>query len=242
LKKSAKSHKLIYTTLWEVFGRRIDKDVSMEYKPDTIKISTSHREEILASHADLFVTVKGSSLVSGSEAMKKAKEVSQLVDELTRFGIPAENIHLQGVRVETSSGVVLKSSSASYRLRIRCDALDQIAELLDIFTSQKNAALDRIDWKYPEDEAGERGLESALAKAKSKAEKVAASLGVKLLGIYDFIENTLDQEAPMPTFFAQSAAKSRGAGMMAEPSLGMDIQHSKMIQVNVEIWYRVSAF
>jgi len=27
-----------------------------------------------------------------------------------------------------------------------------------------------------------------------------------------------------------------------EPSLGMDIQHSKSIQVTVEIWYRVSSF
>ena len=40
--------------------------------------------------------------------MKKAKEVSQLVDELTHFGIPAGNIHLQGVRVETSSGALLE--------------------------------------------------------------------------------------------------------------------------------------
>src|SRR6266542_5488819 len=138
----------------------------MDTKPDTIKISASYREEISATPADLYVTAKGSSVVSGGEAMKKAKEVSQLVDELTRFGIPADNIHLQGVHVETSSGALLKSSSASYRLRVRCDALDQIAELLDIITSQKNAALDRIDWKYPEDEARERGLESALTKAR----------------------------------------------------------------------------
>ena len=213
----------------------------MESKPDTLKISTSHREEILASHADLYVTVKGSSVVSGNEAMKKAKEVSQLVDALTRFGIPAGNIHLQGVRVETSSGALLKSSSASYRLRIRCDALDQIAELLDIITSQKNAALDRLDWKYPEDEARERGLESALAKAKSKADKIAASLGVKLLGVYDFIENSFDEEPPI-MFQPQAMMMKSRAPAPAEPSLGMDVQHSKMINVNVEIWYRVSAF
>jgi uncharacterized protein YggE len=171
------------------------KGIQMEIKPDTIKISASYREEILASHADLFVTVRGSSVIGGNEAMKKAKEVSQLVDELTRFGIPAENIHLQGVRIETSSGAVLKSSSASYRLRARCNVLDQIAELLDIITSQKNTVLDRIDWKHPEDEARERGLDSALTKAKAKAEKVAAALGIKLLGIYDFIENSFDEEA-----------------------------------------------
>ena len=213
----------------------------MESKPDTIKISTSHREEILASHAHLFVTVKGSSVVSGNEAMKKAKEVSQLVDELTSFGIPAGNIHLQSVRVETSSGALLKSSSASYRLRVRCDALDQIADLLDIIISQKSAALDRIDWKYPEDETRERGLESALAKAKSKAERVAATLGVKLLGVYDFIENSFDEETPV-MFQPQAMMMKSRAPAPAEPSLGMDVQHSKLIHVNVEIWYRVSAF
>ena len=214
----------------------------METKPDTIKISTTYKEEILATHADLFVTVKGSSVVSGNEAMKKAKEVSQLVDELTGFGIPAENIHLQGVRVETSSGGLLKSSSASYRLRVRCDVLDQIAELLDIITSQKNAVLERIDWKYPEEEARERGLESALAKAKSKTDKVAATLGVKLLGIYDFIENSYDEEEPVMFQPQAMMMKSRALGSEPEPNLGMDIQHSKMININVEIWYRVSAF
>ena len=213
----------------------------MESKPDTIKISASHREEILASHADLFVTVKGSSVVSGHEAMKKAKEVSQLVDELTRFGISAENIHLQGVHVETSSGALLKSSSASYRLRVRCEQLGQIADLLDIITSQKNAALERIDWKYPEEEARERGLESALAKAKSKADKVAAALGVKLLGVYDLLENSFDEEAPI-MFQAQAMMKSRASAPSAEPSLDMDVQHGKTIHVNVDIWYRVSAF
>jgi len=215
----------------------------METKPDTIKISTAHREEILATHADLYVTVKGSSVISGNEALKKAREVSQLVDELIRFGISAENIHLQGVRVESSSGALLKSSSASYRLRVRCDELDQIAELLDIITSQKNATLERIDWKYPEEEARQRGLDSALAKAKLKAEKVAANLGVKLLGVYDFIENSFDEETPVMFQPQAMMMKSRGGAPSApEPSLGMDVQHSKMIHVNVEIWYRVSAF
>ena len=212
----------------------------METKPDTIKISASHREEILASHADLFVTVKGSSVVSGNEAMKKAKEVSQLVDELTRFGISAENIHLQGVHVETSSGALLKSSSASYRLRVRCEQLGQIADLLDIITSQKNAALERIGWKYPEEEARERGLESALVKAKSKADKVAAVLGVKLLGVYDFLENSFDEEAPI--MFQAQAMMMKSRAPAAEPSLGMDVQHGKTIHVNVEVWYRVSGF
>src|SRR4026207_952149 len=109
---------------------------NMESKPDTIKVSAVHREELSATLADLFVTVKGSSVVSGDQALKKAKEVSQLVEALTSFGLSPEAIHLQGVHIETSSGALLKSSSAIYRLRIRCEKLDQLAELLDIVGSQ----------------------------------------------------------------------------------------------------------
>lgn len=215
----------------------------MDNKPDTIKISTSHREEIYANHADLFVTVKGSSVVSGDQALKKAKEVSQFVEALTSFGLGPEAIHLQGVHIETSSGMLLKSSSATYRLKVMCEKLDQLAELLDIIAGQKNAALERIDWKYPEDTAREQSMEAALEKAKSKADKVAKSLGVKLLGVYDLVENIYDEEMPYPQFVERGAMQMKARGAAApEPSLGMDIQHSKMINVGVDIWYRVSAF
>src|SRR6185295_617168 len=213
----------------------------MDTKPDTIKVSATHREEIFASHANLFVTVRGSSVVSGNEAMKKAREVSQLVEALTSFGLSPEAVQLLGVHLETSSGTLLKSSSANYRLRIRSEKLDQIAEMLDIIASQKNAVLERIEWKYPEELAQERGLESAITKGKAKADKVASALGVKLLGVYDFMEGTFDEERPIP-FQAQTMMMKSRAAVADEPSLGMDIQHSKTVQVNVDIWYRVSSF
>ncbi len=214
----------------------------MEAKPDTIKVSSVHREEVSATHADLHVTVKGSSLFSGDAAMKKAKEVNQLVEALTRIGVKEEAVKLQGVQIESGSGALLKSSSAVYRLKVRCEKLDQFAEMLDVIASQKNASLERVEWKYDDDAVRERGLNLAIESAKRKAQQVADSLGVKLLGVYDFIENTFDQEAPMPTLYAQTAAKARSASMMAEPSLDMDIQHNKTIHVNVDIWYRVSSF
>jgi len=214
----------------------------MESKPDTIKVSALQREEISANRADLFVTVRGSSLVSGDQAMKKAKEVSQLVDALTSFGLSPDAIQLLGVHIETSSGTLLKSSSATYRLRIRVDKLEQLAELLDIIASQKHAILERIEWKYPEEAAQERGLETTITKAKAKAEKVAAALGVKLLGVYDFMEGAFDEERPPMPFRAEAMMMKPRAAVADEPSLGMEIQHSKIVQVNVDIWYRVSEF
>jgi hypothetical protein len=65
---------------------------------------------------------------------------------------------------------------------------------------------------------------------------------VKLLGVYDFVENTFDEERPMPQFAVQAAPKAARGMPGPEPSLGMDIQHSKTVTVSVDIWYRVSAF
>jgi uncharacterized protein YggE len=212
----------------------------MESKPDTIKVSALHREEIFASYANLYVTVKGSSLVSGNEAMKKAREVSQLVEALDRFGLGSEAIQLQGVHIQAASGALLKSSSAVYRLKVKSETVDQIAGLLDIIAEQKNAMLERIEWKFDEDQARERGLEAAISKGKAKAEKVAASLGVNLLGVYEFMENAFDEERPPMPFQAMEMSMKARSAPSAEPSLGMDIQHSKTIQVHVDLWYRVS--
>lgn len=214
----------------------------METKPDTIHITASAKVEIQARRADLFIVVRGSSVVGGNEAMKKAKEVSALVDELTRAGIKMEHIHLEGASVETSSGVLLKSSSATYRLRVRCEDLEKLPEALDIVSAQKNAALERIAWKYNDEGARGRGLEAAIAAAKSKAQKVADALGVKLLGVYSFNENAFDEESPMPFQPQRAMMKARPAAAESEPSLAMDIQHGKTIQVNVEIEYRVAGF
>jgi uncharacterized protein YggE len=214
----------------------------MDGKPDTIKVSASHREEIFASHANLYVTVKGSSVISGNEAMKKAKEVSQLVEALTGFGLSLDAIQLQGVRIETASGALLKSSSAMYHLKIKSEKIEQLAGLLDIIAEQKNATLERIEWKYPEEAARDGGLESAIAKGKERAEKVAASLGVKLLGVYDFMENTFDEERPPMPFQAMEMSMKSRAAASAVPSLNMDIQHSFSVLVNVDICYRVSSF
>ena len=173
--------------------------------------------------------------------MKKAREVSQLVEALTRFGLSPDAIHLQGVRLESTSGALLKSSSAVYHLKVRTEKLDQLPGLLDILAEQKNASLDRIEWKYPEDEARERGLDAAIEKGKAKAEKVAAAMGVKLLGVYDFMENTYDEERPPMPFQAMEMGMKSRAAMADQPSLDMEVQHSKTIHVNVDIWYRVSA-
>lgn len=210
----------------------------METKPDTIKISASHKEEISSTHADLHVTVRGASIMGSDQAMQKAKEVSQLVNDLKAAGFPEEKVFLQGTYFETASRTLLKSSNAVYRLRLRCDDLGQVPVLLEVIASRKNAVLESLDWLYPEEEAYEKALDAALAKAQARAQKIAAALGVKLLGVYDLMENSFDEEPPR--YRAVMMMKSEAAP--EERSLDLDVQHTKTINVNVEIWYRVSPF
>jgi uncharacterized protein YggE len=213
----------------------------MESKPDTIKATAFDREEVSATHADLHVTVKGSSLVNGDAALKKAKEVNQLVEALVSLGVKEDAVRLQGVHVETSSGVLVKSSSASYRLKIRCEKLDQFAEMLDVIASQKNVSLDYVKWLYDDDAIRESMLDQVIEKAKNKAQHIADALGVKLLGVYDFNETIIDDEDPIPSKRVMGVARSQ-AMPASTPSLEMDIQHSKKVLINVDVEYRVSAF
>jgi len=215
----------------------------METKPDTIHISTVQSEEIQATHADLIVSIRGSSFFSGNEALKKSKEVNQLVNGLEELGLSMEDIRLQSITTDSSSGNFLKSSSATYRLSIRCNKLDQFSDLLSVIVLQKNASLEKMIWRYPDEEMREQLLEKAIAVVAARAKKVAANLGVELLGVYIFNENYMDEESPFrmaEVGFAQ--AKTRAVGITPQADLGMDIQHMKKVEVRLDVEYRISGF
>ena len=154
---------------------------------DTITIEISDADELFADSVDLFVTIKGKSLFTGQEAFKKAREVRELAEGLTNFGLTETDILLQGVKTDVSKGIIGKHSSATYRLRIKCRKLDELADILGIITTQKNSDLAQMVWRYNDAEDFQaKLLEKCLSKSKHKAERVASSLGVELLGVHEF--------------------------------------------------------
>jgi hypothetical protein len=56
------------------------------------------------------------------------------------------------------------------------------------------------------------------------------------------MENTYDEERPPMPFHAKTMEMSALRAVADQPSLDMEVQHSKTINVNVDIWYRVSSF
>jgi len=214
-------------------------------KPSTIKVSEAQRHEIPADRADLHVTVEGASLFTGGEALKKAREVAQLVRELTDFGLPVGDIYLQGVFADTSSGLLGKTSLARYKMRLHCADLARLADLLGIVTGQKNARLNVIEWGYPDDEGlKDRWLGECITRANARAALVAQGLNVRLLGVHAFSEKYLDGEKPHQTTVAYDSmvmARSRTARVSPE-ELGLEISHTKTVHISVEVEYLVSTY
>ena len=125
-------------------------------EPDVIVIDAWHDDELPADLADLHVSVEGSSLVTG-----------------------------QGVKAQVTSGLLGKSLTALYRLRVRARDLDRLAER--IARGYPDTAQTRVAW-----------LVTAIRLARQKADAAKAALGVTLLGVHRLTEVSLDEEGRPP--------------------------------------------
>jgi uncharacterized protein YggE len=216
----------------------------MEPRPDVIVIAARHEEEVSADRAELLAVVQGSSLVTGRAALRKAKEVSKLVEELEKCGITSEDIGLEGVQAEVSSGILGRSSSATYRLRIRCVNLEALPDVLGAITSAKNARLEDIVWRYPESVEQQAGwLQACIAQANTKAIAAALALGTSIVGIHRLTERSLDEAVPRDPGDARDGRPSAApARSRSSVQLGFELSHHKRTGAQVTIEYRVAGF
>lgn len=209
---------------------------------DLIAVEVVREEELSADRADLFLTIQGFSLVTGNQALKRAKEVAQLVAALTPQGVPEQDIHLEGVSVEMTGGIV-KTSQATYHLRVRCARLEILGDVLGVIASQKNISLKEIVWGYEDGkDERDRWLEECAVRAHEKARRIASGLGVKLTGVHRFSEKTLDPEAEHGGMDTLRASAPMQMKRRAEYDLGLEVSHKKRVRLQVQVEYRVSGY
>jgi uncharacterized protein YggE len=221
-----------------------------ETKPEcdagSILVTISHEEEIEADHADLFVTIRGASLFTGQAALTKAREVAQLVAALHTVGISDSEIRLQGVRADVTSGVLGKTSSATYSLKIRCSRLELLADTLGAITSQKNTSLQSLIWGYGDNEEQRlQWLDACIIRANAKAERIARGLGVRITGIVRFSEGNADPEAnhvlTYDSLEPQMMSRYRTRSVSSD-ELGVEVSHSKTVTLTITVIYRVAPY
>lgn len=137
--------------------------------------------EIPATSARLNLRVSGSKLFTGKAALAQAVELRRLSESLRNQGLEDDALSLTSVQVSVSSGLLGRSSAASYQLRVKCQDISKLPGLLDAVSEQKNCTLQNIEWAYE----GNNGLraqaeQTALRNARERAHKLAETLNVQL--------------------------------------------------------------
>jgi uncharacterized protein YggE len=210
-----------------------------EDKLDLIEVSAKHEAEIEADEAEIRVTVQGSSLVVGNAVFEKAREVQKLVEALRSHGILQADLQLRDVRAEVSSGLLGKSSSATYELSVRCRDLGKLPDVLGEIGEAKQATLGAITWHYP-DTAAQRAtwLARCVADANAKAQAIAAAVPAKIVGVHRIVEVERDAAPyPAPPGGGGSMDMSRARGSVA---LGFQLGQRRTITVRISASYRVA--
>ncbi|WP_110514803.1 SIMPL domain-containing protein [Herpetosiphon llansteffanensis] len=209
-----------------------------------LNVSSNYHQMIDANRAEISVRIKGSSVISNATALEKAKEVRQLVEALTNYGLAKTAIQLQSVVAEVNNGMLLRSSSATYSLLIRCDDLEQLPDLLGIITSQKQVSLENVTWGFPDDQAMiNTWLQAALELAKAKAKAMAQTLGVQIIGVHrvdDHYHSEQQTYAPQALFRKSAAAPRAAAPSFTKDDLGLAMVHRKRIEVQVQVAFIIN--
>ncbi len=205
--------------------------------PDTLQVVITDVIELEADKVDLFFIVSGASWVSGKAALTQAREVSKLVADLITAGVREEDIELLNVRAEVSSGMLGKSSSARYSLKARCREVDSLDSLLGAVTASKNVTLESLRWGYPHNEELDLlRVESALARALTRARRMAAALERELDGVHSVSETRTDNEqAQVNLSFDYSSLKRRSYNA----ELGVEVRHCKELIQTVTVLFKV---
>lgn len=212
-------------------------------KPDTISVRTIAEQEVDADSADLNIKIAGDSLFAGSEALKKAKEVRALVEELKQIGVEERQIKLRSVSISSSLSALVRSSFAEYRLRIKNVELEMLPAIFRSLAARKKSELTRLDWNFEKaKEVASKLRADALRQAMEVANENATTLGVKVLGIYGLREERIGgRDRNHGQEFAMVASKAK-FGMQAASSieLGFELGNSTTVKVALEADFRVS--
>ncbi len=199
----------------------------------------------MADKVDICLSIEGKCVLTGTAAHKKAQEIVQLVDALEQFGIKEKDFFLDSVQTKSEKGVLGQTTIAEYRVRIRCNDLNILKDILGVVTTQKNTKLDALKWGFTRDE-GLRNelLEACVRDSKQQASRIASTLGVTLIGVYSFLSEFSQYDTDRfdgPRI--ELTNRLVGARARPEPlELGFALTHREWLEVVVNAEYRISEF
>ncbi|MGC4045360.1 MAG: SIMPL domain-containing protein [Armatimonas sp.] len=215
-----------------------------EKKPDPacMTVTATHTVTLDADGAELSIMVQGSQFFGGNAALKQARELAVLVVALKEAGLNDKDIQLQNAQLEQGGGFG-KSSSALYMLKLICKPAERVGDALAVLSQQKNVILNQTSWTFPDDdEARDSWLAEAARKARRRAERIAATLGVRL----EKVQTILLENPGSPVFPAPQSAKSMMGRSRQQADWeelgGLEIHHQKIVTTQIRVEYHLGGF
>lgn len=202
----------------------------------TLRISVDDSVRVEATSARIHLAVKGSATVFGNAATRRAAEVRTLVAALAGIGIGEDAIEVTGVKLDSRG--VLGRSQAEYLLAVAATP-DQLPEVLGVLADQSNLTLTELEWVFDAFEASIPATAAALAKARRKADAVAAAAGGSIAGIA-MISDSWNLPAPRVAFAAEDTAVFRSAKASAPIDLGIEINATQELYVHLTVDFELA--
>ncbi len=205
--------------------------------------SPLRRGEVAATSADIDLEVEGSSIFTGDEAFKKARELRELFETLTAAGLEPGQLTVQGIRLSSEGLLGWKGSSCRYSVRIRKAKSDVLPQVLGSIAAKKGVTMTKISWRFETLETELTALrERAMADLLAKARQTAALLGVEILGVHSFRETigSPESERRVPTKQGSWETAEKLRVQVGPPSVWPSSRATATLTVQAE--FRVSPF
>ncbi len=202
-----------------------------------LRITVDDSVRVEATSARIHLTIKGSATVFGNAAIRQAAEVRTLVGAIAATGIGEEAIEVTGVRLDSRHGVLGKSQ-AEYLLAVAADP-GQLPDVLGVLADQPNLSLTELEWVFDAFEASIDATATALAKARRKADAVAAAADGSVTGIA-MISDSWNLPSPRVAFASEDAAVFRSAKASAPIDLGIEINATQELFVHLTVDFELS--
>lgn len=149
-----------------------------------LRVTVNDQAEITAISAKLHLQIEGETFVMGNAALERAREVRDFVKALAHAGLGADAIHVQGVKIASSSGLLAKNQKVEFKLLVKV-LPDQLPEVLGVVAAQKNIILKGVEWKFDDFEASIPLAAAAMQKARRKADAIAKAAAHTVTGVHN---------------------------------------------------------
>lgn len=216
-----------------------------EHTP-VIEVVEQHHTEVAATGADVALTLSEAKFFSGTAALQQAGEVRKLVEALVAVGIAETDVGIASVHVKTSKGMLLKSSSATYGVSVRCREPNKVAAVIDAIAGVKNCTLGHVAWRYEVPDSVRNGwLATCVQKARGAADAMAQALGAHVSYVYRVVDETM---GPSPLTAPRGGYEDMEYGSaprmrmqrVADTLEGLELAPKEDRKVRVRVWFAIA--